>query len=79
MFSLPQKPTHQGFALVYIDDILLPAHTILHLLDFIEQLHQVCSSNILQIAPENSLYVLLAEKLWTRNWLQHFSTYLLQC
>ena len=68
----PQKPTHQSFALVYIDDILLPAHTKPHSLELIEQLHQVCSSSILQIAPEKSFYVLLAEKFWTPNWLQRY-------
>ena len=46
---------NQVIALVYIDDILLLAHTKTHILDFFEQLHQICSSNNLKIAPEKKV------------------------
>ena len=62
MYSFLQKLIDQGFALVYIDDILLLAHTKTHLLDSTEQLHQICHSNNLKIAPEKSFYVLLTVK-----------------
>ena len=59
MYSFFQKLIDQGFALVYIDDILLLAHTKTHMLDLIEQLHRICHSNNLKIAPEKSIYILL--------------------
>ena len=59
MYSFFQKLIDQGFALVYIDDILLLAHTKPHMLNLIEQLHQICQTNILKIAPEKSFYILL--------------------
>ena len=62
MYSFFQKLIDQGFALVYIDDILLLAHTKLHMLNLIEQLHQICQTNYLKIAPEKSFYILLTVK-----------------
>ena len=55
MYSFFQELLDQVFALVYIDDNLLLAHTKSHMLDLIEQLHQICSSYFLylKIAPEN--------------------------
>ena len=43
--SFFQKLIDQGFALVYIDDFFLLAHTKTHMIDLIEQLHQICHSN----------------------------------
>ena len=60
MYSFFQKLIDQCFALVYIDDNLLHAHT--HMLDLTEQLHQICHSNNLKIAPEKSFYILLTVK-----------------
>ena len=57
-----QKLIDQGFALVYIDNILLLAHIKIHMLDLIEQLHQISSSNILKISPEKSFCYLLTVK-----------------
>ena len=65
-FFFEKKTFDQGFALVYIDDILLLAHTKNHMLDSMEQLHQTCSSNNLKLAPENSFFILL-----TVNFLGH--------
>ena len=62
MYSFFQKLIDQGFALVYIDDILLLAHTKPHMLKLIEQLHQICQTNNLKIAPEKSFYILLTVK-----------------
>ena len=68
--SLPNNCIHffqnfidQGFALVYIDNILLLAHTKPLMLNLIEQLHQICQTNNLKIAPEKSFYILLTVKL----------------
>ena len=62
MYSFFQKLIDQGFALVYIDDILLLAHTKPHMLNLIEQLYQICQTNNLKIAPEKSFYILLTVK-----------------
>ena len=63
MFSYFQKLIDQGFALVYIDDNLLLAHTKTHMLDLFEQLHQIFHSNNLEIVPEKSVYILLTVKM----------------
>ena len=57
MYSFFQKLIDQGFAVVYIDHILLLAHTKTHILDFIEQIHQICHANNPKIAPEKSFYI----------------------
>ena len=62
MYSFFQKLIDQGFALVYIDDILLLAHTKSNMLNLIEQLHQICQTNNLKIAPGKSFYILLTVK-----------------
>ena len=48
MYSFFQKLVDIGFALVYIDDILLLAHTKTHLLDLIEQLQTPTSKTELK-------------------------------
>ena len=70
MYSFFQKLIDLGFALVYIDDILLLAHTKPQMLNLIEQLHQICQTNNLKIAPEKSFYILLTVKF-----LQLLNTY----
>ena len=64
MYSFFRKFIDQGFALVYIYDILIVAHTKTHMLDLIEQLHQICHFNKLKIAPEKSVYILLTVKFF---------------
>ena len=66
MYSFFQKLIDQGFALVYIDDILLLAHKKTHMLDLTEQLHQICRSKNPEIAPEKLFHILL-----TFNFLGH--------
>ena len=58
MYTFFQKLIDQGFALVYIDDILLLSHTKPHMIELIEQLHQIFQTNNLKIAPEKYFYVL---------------------
>ena len=50
----------QGFALVYIDDILLLPNSRKHKL--IEQLHIFREKNNLKLAPEKSFFLLLKVK-----------------
>ena len=52
MYSFVSTITDQGFALVCINDILLFSHNKAHMLDNIDQLHRICSSNRLENAPE---------------------------
>ena len=52
----------QGFALVYIGDILLLAHTEIHMLELIECLHQICSFKNPKIIPEKPYYIPLTFK-----------------
>ena len=63
MYSFFQKLIDQCFAVDYINDILLLAHTKTHMSDLIEQLHHICSSKNLKTAPENSLYILITVKI----------------
>ena len=62
MYTYFQKLIDQGFALVYIDDILLLSHTTSHMIEIIEQLHQICLKHNLKLAPDKSFYVLLTVK-----------------
>ena len=59
MYSLFQKLIDQGFALVYIGDILPLAQTKTQMLDLIEQSNKICYSNNLKIDPDKSFYILL--------------------
>ena len=53
----------QGFALVYIDDILLLSDSKEHMFQLIEQLHIISTKNNLELAPEISFFMLLKVKL----------------
>ena len=52
----------QGFALVYIDDILLLSDPKEHMFQLIEQLHNIRTKNNLKLAPEKSFFMLLKVK-----------------
>ena len=52
----------QGFALVYIDDILLLSDSKEHMFQLIEQLHIISTKNNLKLPPENSFFMLLKVK-----------------
>ena len=53
----------QGFALVYIDDVLLLSNSKEHMFQLIEQLHTTSTENNLKLAPEKSFFMLLKVKL----------------
>ena len=53
----------QGFALVYIDDILLLSDSKEHMFQLIEQLHIIRTKNNLKLAPEKSFFMLLKVKI----------------
>ena len=48
----------QGFALVYIDDILLLSDSKEHMFQLIEQLHLISTKHNLKLAPEKSFFML---------------------
>ena len=48
----------QGFALVYIDDILLLSDSKEHMFQLIDQLHIISTNNNLKLAPEKSFFLL---------------------
>ena len=52
----------KGFALVYIDDILLLSDSKEHMFQLIEQLHIISTKNNLKLAPEKSFLMLLNVK-----------------
>ena len=52
----------QGFALVYIDDILLLSDSKEHMFQLIEQLHIISTKNNLKLAPEQAFFMLLKVK-----------------
>ena len=62
MYLFFQNLIDQDFALVYIDDIIILVYTRTRILELIEQLHQICYSNNLKIAPETSFYILFTVK-----------------
>ena len=49
----------QGFALVYIDDILLLSNSKEHMFQLIEQLHLISTKHFLKLAPEKCFFMLL--------------------
>ena len=64
-FFTKQKSTffktliEQGFALVYIDDILPLSDSKEHMFQLFEQLHVISTKNNLILAPEKSFFMLL--------------------
>ena len=52
----------QGFALVYIDDILLLSDSREHMFQLIEQLHVISTKNNLELASKKSFFMLLKVK-----------------
>ena len=52
----------QGFALVYVDDLLLLSDSKEHMFQLIEQLHIISTKNNLKLAPEKSFFMLLKVK-----------------
>ena len=52
----------QGFALLYIDDILPLSDSKEHMFQLIEQLHIIRTKNNLKLAPEKSFFMLLEVK-----------------
>ena len=52
----------QGFALVYIDDILLLSSSKEHIFQLMEHLHIISTENNLKLAPEKSFFMLLKVK-----------------
>ena len=63
MSSLFKTLMEQGFALVYIDDILLLSDSKEHMFQLIEQLHIISTKNNLELAPEKSFLMLLKVKI----------------
>ena len=62
MSSFFKTPSEQGFALVYIDDILLLSNSKEHMFQLIQQLHLISTKNNLKLAPEKSFFMLLKVK-----------------
>ena len=62
MSSFFKTLIEQGFALVYIDDILLLSDTKEQMFLLIEQLHFISTKNNLKLAPEKSFFMLLKVK-----------------
>ena len=62
MSSFFRALIEQGFALVYIDDILLLSDSKEHMFQLIEQLHITSTKNNLKLAPEKSFFILLKVK-----------------
>ena len=63
MSSFFKTIIEQGFALVYIDDILFLSDSKEHMFQLIEQLHIISTKNNLKLAPEKSFFMLLKVKL----------------
>ena len=62
MSSFFKTLIEQGFALVYIDNILLLSTSKEHMFQLIEQLHIISTKNNLKLAPEKSFFMLLKVK-----------------
>ena len=62
MSTLFKPPIEQGFALVYIDDILFLSDSKEHMFQLIEQLHIISTENNPKLAPEKFFFVLLKVK-----------------
>ena len=62
MSSFFESLIEQGFALAFINDILLLSNSNEHMFQFIEQLHIIGIKNNFNLAPEKSFFVLLKLK-----------------
>ena len=62
MSSFFKTLKEQGFAPVYIDNILLLSNSKEHMFHFIEQLHTISTKHNLKLAPEKSFFMLLKIK-----------------
>ena len=62
MSSFFKTLNEQGFALVYIDDILLLSDSKEHMFQLKEQLHIISTKHNLKLAPEKSFFMLLEVK-----------------
>ena len=62
MSSFFKTRNEQGFALVYIDDILLLSNSKEHMFQLIEQLHIISTKNNIKLAPEKSFFMLFEVK-----------------
>ena len=62
MSSFFKTLIEQGFALVYIDDILLLSTSKEHMFQLIEQLHIISTKNNLKLPPEKSFFMHLKVK-----------------
>ena len=62
MSSFFKTLIEQGFALVYIDDILLYSDSREHMFQLFEQLHTIITKHNLKLAPEKSFLMLLKVK-----------------
>ena len=54
----------QGFALVYIDDILLLSNSKEHMFQLVEQLHIISTKNNLKLAPKNPFSCSSKSSFW---------------
>ena len=59
MSSFFKSLIEQGFAVVYIGDILLLSNSKEHMFQLIEQLHIISTKHNLELAPEKSFFMLL--------------------
>ena len=59
MSSFFKSLIEQGFAVVYIDDILLLSNSKEHMFQLTEQLHIMSTKHNLELAPEKSFFMLL--------------------
>ena len=62
MYTFFKILIEQGFALVYIDDILLLSDSKEHMFQLIEQLHIISTKNNLKLAPEKSFFMIFKVK-----------------
>ena len=62
MSTFFKTPIEQGFALVYIGDILLLSYSKEHMFPFIEHSHIISTKNNLKLAPAKSFFMLLKVK-----------------
>ena len=62
MSTLFKTLIEQGFALVYINNVLLLSDSKEHMFQLIEQLHIISTKIILKLAPEKSFFMLVKVK-----------------